>query len=121
MSKKITWASRQFSRFDLALTKLSRPLVALNTISNLSVALVVGVLVFGFLFLVGFLGLVVLGYGLHRSGFLMQTTIETFDQQQKELYRMNTRYFSAYMAKCMTMTPEELEKEFQEAKRDLRL
>lgn len=118
---RVRWVSKQFSRFDLALVKMSRPLVAVNTISNLSVALVVGIWIFGVLFAAGFLVLVSLGYVLHKAGFFMQTTIETFDQQQKQLYQRQIRFMSACIATCDRMSPEELAQELQESVRGLRL
>jgi len=118
---KVRWVSRQFSRFDLALTKLSRPLGIVNTISNLSVALIMGFFIFGVIFTVGFIVILFLGYVLHRVGFFMETVTETFDQQGKVLYQRTVRFSSAYFAKCMKMNEEELEQELEEAGRDLRL
>ena len=118
---KVRWISRQFSRFDLALTKLSRPLGIVNTISNLSVALILGFFVFGLIFTLGFLSIIILGYVLHKSGFFMETMNETFDQQNKQLYKRQVRFTSASIAKCNRMTPEELEQEIKEATQELRI
>lgn len=118
---KVSWLSKQFSRFDLALTKMSRPFVAVNTIANLSVALVVGYFLFGVLFILGFSGLVVTGYALHKSGFFMQTTIETFDQQSKTLYERQIRFMAATIANYARLEDEALDKIIEEVKGDLRL
>lgn len=118
---KVKWISRQYSRFDLALTKISRPLIAVNTISNLSVALVVGVWLFGALFLFGFLGILGLGYGLHKSGFFMETMNELFDQQSKELWERQQRYLAATFAKYSRLEDKDLEQELETAKRELNI
>ena len=118
---KVRWVSKQFSRFDLALTKLSRPLGIVNTISNLSVALVIGFFIFGLIFVFGFLALIVLGYALHRSGFFMETMNETFDQQQKQLYKRQIRFMAANISKCDRMSNEELETELERASVELRM
>lgn len=118
---KVKWISRQYTRFDLALTKLSRPLTAVNTISNLSVALIVGVWLFGALFLFGFLGILGLGYGLHRSGFFMQTMNETFDQQSKELWVRQNRFLSLSIARYAKLDEKDLEQMLEEAAKELRV
>ena len=73
------------------------------------------------MFAVGFLGLVVIGYVLHKAGFFMETTIETFDQQSKLLYERQVRYSAAAIAKYIRMDDDELEQEINEAKGALRL
>lgn len=118
---KVKWISRQYSRFDLALTKLSRPLTAINTLSNLAVAVVIGFWIFGTLALIGFLGIGILGYILHRSGFFMETMNELFDQQSKELWKRQTRYWVAENNKCQRMTNEQLDEYLEHAKKELRL
>jgi len=117
----IQWITRQYSRFDLALTKLSRPLVAINTLSNLAVAVVVGLFIFGTLAIFAFVGIAVLGYGLHKSGFFMETVNEAFDQQQKILYHRQVRLNASEIATCLQMSPEDLERCLEEARGALRL
>ena len=119
--KRINWISKQYSRFDLALTKISRPLAVVNTIANLSVAIVVGIYVFGFTFTVGFLTILGLGYVFHKSGFFMQTTKENFDQQFKELWEPQTKLLAAWISKYNRMTKEELDQEIQRLLKELRL
>ena len=118
---KVKWISRQYSRFDLALTKLSRPLTAVNTLSNLAVAVVIGFWIFGTLALIGFLGIGILGYILHRSGFFMETMNELFDQQSKELWERQTRYWVALNNKCQRMDDDEIDDYLEKARSELRL
>lgn len=118
---KVRWLSRQYSRFDLALIKMSRPLVAINTLSNLSVALVIGFFLFGVLGLVGFFVILGLGYVLHKTGFFMETVTETFDQQQKILYHKQVKLNAAVIATCLQMSEEELKQFLKEAMEGLRL
>lgn len=117
----IQWITRQYSRFDLALSKLSRPLSAINTLSNLAVAVVVGLFVFGSLAILAFAGIAVLGYGLHKSGFFMGTVNEAFDQQQKILYHRQIQLTAAEIATCIRMSPEDLERHLEKARGALRL
>lgn len=118
---KVKWISRQYSRFDLALTKLSRPLTAINTLSNLAVAVVVGFFIFGTLALIAFFGIAILGYILHRAGFFMETMNETFDQQFKELWHRQQKVLAGEIELCRRMDKEQLEQYIAEAKAELRL
>ena len=118
---RLRWVSRQFSRFDLALVKMSRPLVAINTISNLAVAVVVGLFIFGTLAIFAFACIAVHGYGLHKYGFFMETVNEAFDQQQKILYHRQVRLNASEIATCLQMSPEDLKRYLEEARRALRL
>lgn len=118
----IGWVSRQWSRFDLSLTKLLRPLVAINTISNVSVAVAIaGLPILALILISGSFVIGIIGYILHRIGFFMGTVNETFDQQQKHLYQRQIRFMSARIALCNRMTPKELEKELEESMEGLRL
>ena len=81
----------------------------------------VGAPVVALILFAGSLSIGILGYILHRSGFLMATVNETFDQQQKDLYQRQTRYFSARIATCERMSPDELEQELEDATKGLRL
>lgn len=117
----VNWFSKQYSRFDLALTKVSRPLAVVNTIANLSVAIVVGIYVFGLTFSIGLLFILGLGYVFHKSGFFMQTTKENFDQQFKELWEPQTKLLAAWISEYNRMTKEELEQEIQRLLKELRL
>lgn len=118
---KVKWASRQFTRFDLALTKLSRPLTAINALSNLAVAVVIGFFVFGTIAIIGFVGIAILGYILHRAGFFMETMNETFDQQSKVLWERQQRFLAGEIELCRRMDKEGLEQYIEKAKEDLRL
>lgn len=118
---KVRWLSKQWARFDLSLIKLSRPLAAINTLSNLTVAIVIGLFLFGVFALVGFVVIVLLGYVLHKSGFFMATVTETFDQQSKELWYRQQRYLSVLIAKHNRMNNTDLDRELAEAKKALRL
>jgi len=118
---KIRWISRQYSRFDLALTKLSRPLTAVNTLSNLAVAVVISFWIFGTLAIIGFIGIGILGYILHRSGFFMETMNELFDQQSKELWHRQQKVLAGEIELCRRMDKEQLEQYLAEAKAELRL
>ena len=118
---RVSWVSKQFSRFDLALVKVSRPLAVVNTVANLTVAIVVGLFVFGLTFTVGFLLILGLGYVLHKSGFFMQTTKENFDQQSKGLWEPQIRLMSAWISLYDRMTPEDLAEEIERLMRELRL
>lgn len=118
---KVNWLSKQYSRFDLALTKVSRPLGVVNTVANLSVAIVLGFFIFGATFIIGSLVILGLGYVLHKSGFLMQTTKDNFDQQSKELWEPQIRLLAAWNSHYDRMTTEELEREIKRLVKELRL
>lgn len=118
---KVKWISKQFTRFDLALVKLSRPLTAINTLSNLSVAITIGFLLFGTIALIGFVGIAILGYMFHRAGFFMETMNETFDQQSKELWYRQQRYLAAAIAMFSRKDDEDLAEILEDAKRELNL
>lgn len=120
--KGVNWLSKQYSRFDLALAKVGRPLVVLNTISNVSAALVLaGAPLLAFVLFAGSVVLGIVGYGLHRTGFFMQTVSETFDQQSKELWERQNRYFALIVAKYQRLSEDELEREIAQARKELRL
>lgn len=118
---KVKWVSRQFARFDLALIKISRPLVAINTLSNLTVAVIASVFVFGIFASVGFVGIAILGYFFHKSGFFMETVNEAFEQQSKILWHRQQRWLAARIVKCERMSEKELNDELAEVERELRL
>lgn len=122
IDKRINWISKQYSRFDLALIKVGRPLVVLNTISNVSAALVLAGAPFlaGVLF-IGSVALGIVGYAFHRSGFFMQTINETFDQQSKNLWERQQRYLALSVAKYERLSEDELEQEFEQARKELNL
>ena len=118
----VNWIAKQYSGFDLALGKTARFLVALNTISNVSAALVIaGAPLLAFILFAGSTVLGIVGDALHRAGFFMQTVNETFDQQSKELWERQQRYLALSLAKFQRLNEGELEQEIARVRKELRL
>lgn len=118
---KVRWTSKQFTRFDLALTKFQRPLSAVNTISNFTVAATLAGLLLGMLGIIGFLGLTLVGYALDKSGFFKETRTQRFKQEDSSLWDDITKLQSAYIAHYENMSPEDLKKEIERLRKVLDL
>jgi hypothetical protein len=118
----VRWVSRQWTRFDLTLTKFSKFLVVLNALSNLSVALTLaGFVLLAMMILSGTVALVLVGVVLHKAGFFTETINEAFDQQSKELYKNQIHYHGGVIAQKLKMSPEELKLDIAKYKEALKL
>lgn len=84
---RVGWAGRQWSRFDLTVTKLQKFVSLIGSASMLATAIALGAeFVVLILLIIGVSALMLVSVVLDKVGFQRSTFEETFDQQTKMLW-----------------------------------
>ena len=116
------WITRQWGRYELTSTKMQRFVAMIGTASMIATAIALGASVtLLFILTVGFCCLMGIAYILDKVGFQHGSYEEIFDQQQKTLYHRKVKLNAAEIATCVQMSPEDLKRALEEARRALRL
>lgn len=119
---KSRWFGRQFSRFDLTVTKLSKVIALIGYASMIVTSIVLGGSLLLFVVLVcGFGLLMLVAYVLDKSGFQKDSFLELFDQQSKELWWLQQQLNALLIAEAIDLPKEERKDSIHELKRRLQI
>ena len=119
---KTQWASRQFSRYDLTITKIQKLFGLITAASVLATAIALGAsLILIFLLLIGFGAIMALAYILDKVGFQKTTAEELWNQQLSGLWWNQVNVLAILYAEYASMSSEERAKKLEEFLKRLRI
>lgn len=117
---KTQWAGRQYSRYDLTITKIQKVISLVGTASMLAMAITLGAsFILVLILIAGFSGVMVIAFILDKTGFQKATAEEIWEATMSRLWWNQINVLAILYNEYGNMTQEERQEKFMEFTRAL--